>query len=553
MDAHVSKHLFKKAINDYLKQKTVILVTHGLNYIKYADKLLFIRDGRQVLFDDAKMAMKKLKDEPDSEFGRFFGTNEREKSALLNRLRKDSIRSLPPMYGSAMSIPHSLLSRRSSLASENLVDELIEMSKAKDSDTNERKMQEEDDKVFLIAKAYGTYFKNRYSSYYGPLLFVAFCSYKLVATACDYFLKLWTESIKHRTDLANATAPERHNFVDEFDQLDSIKFYSGLIGLVTMFSLCRSMLLFMYTMKTSILMHNKSFRSIVRAKMSFFYNNSVGIILNRFSRDINVLDDLIPYALHDFFDLSLNGIALFFIMAFSNVYLAIPFIVFVSIVVLYRNFFIRTARSLETLEGVGKSPVVNHLTCSLNGLSTIRAFRTEDRFIKKFNRFLNDHTSIYFTLITSKRWLVYVLDCLKLFFMSGVLAILIVFAEDFSGSLVGLITAYLISFLFEFEWLVIKWSNFESHLSSVERLYKYNSLESEPALESADKSLKPPDDWPQKGRIVFDDVTMRYFQNEKPVLDCLSFTIEASQKIGIVGKSSNKSIKNEANQLALFV
>ena len=224
-------------------------------------------------------------------------------------------------------------------------------------------------------------------------------------------------------------------------------------------------------------------------------------------------------------------------MAVSNVYLAIPFIAFISIVVFYRNFFIRTARSLETLEGVGKSPVVNHLTCSLNGLSTIRAFRTEDRFIKKFNRFLNDHTSIYFTLITSKRWLVYVLDCLKLFFMSGVLAILIVFAEEFSGSLVGLITSYLISFLFEFEWLVIKWSNFESNLSSVERLYKYNSLESEPALESADKDRRPPDLWPQKGRIVFDDVTMRYFENEKPVLDSLSFTIEEGQKIGIVGRT----------------
>ena len=292
VDAHVSKHLFKKAINDYLKQKTVVLVTHGLNFVKYADKLLFIKDGRQILFENAKMAMKRLKDEPDSEFGRFFGSNELEKSALLNRMRKDSIRSLPPMYGSAMSIPHSLLSRRSSLASENLVDELIEMSKTKDSAKDERKMQEEDDKVFLIAKAYGTYFKNRYSTYFGPLLAIAFCSYKLVATACDYFLKLWTESIKHQQDStmgANESVPESHNFVDDFDQLDSIKFYSGLIGLVTLFSLCRSMLLFMYTMKTSIFMHNNSFRSIVRAKMSFFYNNSVGIILNRFSRDINVL------------------------------------------------------------------------------------------------------------------------------------------------------------------------------------------------------------------------------------------------------------------------
>lgn len=121
--------------------------------------------------------------------------------------------------------------------------------------------------------------------------------------------------------------------------------------------------------------------------------------------------------------------------------------------------------------------------------------------------------------------------------MTGILTILIAFAEDFSGSLVGLITSYLILFLYEFEWLVIKWSNFESYLSSVDRLSKYNSLESEPALESIDKNNKPPSDWPHSGRIVFDDVTMRYFKNENPVLKNLNFIIEAKQKIGIVGRT----------------
>lgn len=127
--------------------------------------------------------------------------------------------------------------------------------------------------------------------------------------------------------------------------------------------------------------------------------------------------------------------------------------------------------------------------------------------------------------------------------MSGIFAILIVFAEDFSGSLVGLITSYLISFLYEFEWLVIKWSNFESHLSSVERLYKYNSLESEPPLESADKERRPPDQWPQNGRIVFNDVTMRYFVNEKPVLNNLNFTVQGGAKIGIVGRTGKRLIR----------
>ena len=139
-------------------------------------------------------------------------------------------------------------------------------------------------------------------------------------------------------------------------------------------------------------------------------------------------------------------------MSFSNIYLTIPFTIYICIVIIYRNFFIRTTRTLEKLEGSGKSPVIQHLKSTLDGLSTIRAFEIENKFIKKFNQYLNDHTSIYFALCTSKGWLVYMLDNFKLIFTGGTLIILTIFAEDLSGSLVGLIMVLLIQFNHEFQW-----------------------------------------------------------------------------------------------------
>lgn len=138
-------------------------------------------------------------------------------------------------------------------------------------------------------------------------------------------------------------------------------------------------------------------------------------------------------------------------MVISNQFLVLPFILFMIFVVIYRTFYIRTARSLETLEGVGKSPIIQHLSSTLNGLSTVRAFKSDDKFIKKFNQYLNDHTAIDFTLMTCKRWFVYILDNLQLIFISGSFLILILFEESFSGSLVGLIVTYIMMFSNEFQ------------------------------------------------------------------------------------------------------
>ena len=75
VDTHVCKNIFEKAIFEFLKLKTVILVTHQLNYIKYADKILFIKEGEQILFDESKKVMKKLADEPESDFAKFMCNN----------------------------------------------------------------------------------------------------------------------------------------------------------------------------------------------------------------------------------------------------------------------------------------------------------------------------------------------------------------------------------------------------------------------------------------------------------------------------------------------
>jgi ABC-type transport system involved in cytochrome bd biosynthesis fused ATPase/permease subunit len=48
VDSHVGKHLFEKAIQQYWKDKIVILATNQLQYLPYADKVLFLSNGEVV-------------------------------------------------------------------------------------------------------------------------------------------------------------------------------------------------------------------------------------------------------------------------------------------------------------------------------------------------------------------------------------------------------------------------------------------------------------------------------------------------------------------------
>ena len=143
---------------------------------------------------------------------------------------------------------------------------------------------------------------------------------------------------------------------------------------------------------------------------------------------------------------------IYLVLAVANWFLMIPFTIFIVATICYRMFYIDTARALETLEGVGRSPLIQHLTSTLNGLSTVRAYKSEEKFVKKFSRFQNDYSSVQLMVITSKRFFVYVLQSLQLVFVGGTLLVMVLFPEYFTGSLIGFILASVFKFTSEFQW-----------------------------------------------------------------------------------------------------
>ena len=75
-------------------------------------------------------------------------------------------------------------------------------------------------------------------------------------------------------------------------------------------------------------------------------------------------------------------------------------------------------------------------------------------------------------------------------------------------------------------------------MNSIERLVHYcDSLESE--AEDIISSNRPPQNWPDKGKIEITGLVLRYRPNLPDVLHSISFTVAPGEKIGVVGRTGS--------------
>ena len=115
----------------------------------------------------------------------------------------------------------------------------------------------------------------------------------------------------YRAGCANDTNTSQH-IVCNLTNEQRIGVYGGLTGLVVVLSVGRNMLFFLLILRSSRLFHNKMFGAVLRAPVLFFDTNPVGKsgaisinhinrvtfigrVLNRFSKDVGFLDDVLPY------------------------------------------------------------------------------------------------------------------------------------------------------------------------------------------------------------------------------------------------------------------
>ena len=156
---------------------------------------------------------------------------------------------------------------------------------------------------------------------------------------------------------------------------------------------------FLICMTSSRNLHNNMFHKLLRAQPRFFDVNPTGRILNRFSKDIGSIDEILPLAIFDVLRIFAEITCVFVIVIYASPYVAIPTIFVGIIFYIFRRFYLKTSRSVKRLEGVTKSPVFSTLSSSLNGLTSIRAFKAEEMMTNEFDHHQDVHSSAFFAAL----------------------------------------------------------------------------------------------------------------------------------------------------------
>uniref|UniRef100_A0A8W8LH46 Multidrug resistance-associated protein 4 n=1 Tax=Magallana gigas TaxID=29159 RepID=A0A8W8LH46_MAGGI len=534
VDTEVGSHLFQRCICELLEGKTRILVTHQLQYLRSADRIVVLDEGKIVCVGTYDELVKQ-------------GT---EFSSILTKHDKDM--------------------KEKDERQEKLVNE-----------QREKNTKAVDDGEFAETGGIGW---NVYKDYYlsgRPWLYLPLTLFLLVIAHAaygygDWHLAKWAElsdslnvkaqngsyplypvintlnqtlglntlyNITPILQTSNST-PEGSLITAQGDELMQ-KYLVAMSVFVVGISLF-SLVYFRMSVIISKRLHNNMFQVVMGAKTHFFDSNPVGRILNKFARDLGLIDSVIP---------SLTNIVLEIVICLAmqigitfiiNPFLLLPLTPLVIVIYLIRLFSLPTTRNMKRLEAMrlsstpvislAQSPIFSHISDTLVGLQSIRALGMSRKFLRDFDRFQDRHTSAFFLFLSANRWF----SLRSLFFLDVYFVLVILLSLvlrdmiGLSGGLFGMALNYLLTMADPFEIMMRISADLNTQMTSVERIISYTKLEQEAPKVS---DSPPPSSWPQIGDIKLVNVGLQYSSDTDQVLHNITCLINSREKIGIVGRT----------------
>lgn len=316
----------------------------------------------------------------------------------------------------------------------------------------------------------------------------------------------------------------------------------GLFGLFTMLLTFFNGYQWMYRGITAgRLMHDKMLKSVLKSQIRFFDSTPIGRILQRFSRDIESVDVHLQWtfdsAIHSLFNVVTSFLLIIIALPVSIFILGPVFLIYYSL----QNKYRRVAREVKRLDSLARSPRYAHFKETLQGLTVIRSFSSEDWFKKDFLHKLNFSNEMYYTQYMVNRWFSSRLPLIgaTISVATTVGVVLACQQKWLSTSLAGLVTLYALEFWRHLNWGVRIFSDLESRMTSVERLDFYKNLPAEKDDVDINKFRTLYPAWPASGQLEFKNVYLKYAEHLPYVLKGVSFMIPSGLRTGIIGRTGS--------------
>ncbi|XP_039258783.2 ATP-binding cassette sub-family C member 4-like isoform X1 [Styela clava] len=542
VDTTVASHIFEHCICGIMKKKARILVTHQLQLLESVDEILIFKEGR--IYGRGTYA--ELQDS-----GVDF-------AALLRKKEDDNESVFCEKQQTVRGSPLSLRANSNDSPQTSIVPELsiedteIERYAAKIVSEEIREQGSIGGKVYL------EYFRVAANAFLLVLFFTIVIASHVLYIMNDWWLSKWTTSYENHLSNLSSNNPDftsgsgqnepskvfnsttlftSVNDTNTFDSSYYMTIYAVLSTMVFLIVLLRANLHFYICVTSGIHMHKKMFEAILRAPMRFFDTNPSGRILNRFSKDMGQIDEILPIAFVDFLWILGVIVSVVILTSVVNYFVIIVIIPLVIYFLWLRIYYLRTSRDIKRLEGTCRSPVFSLLSSTLQGLLTVRAFGVQQQFEDKFHEYQDLHSASWFLFLVGTRWFGLRLDLITATFISAVTFFSVIGASllNLNPGEIGLVLTYTASLISVFQWGVRQSAEVENLMTSVERVQQYYRIPPEAALENSDK--QPPNGWPACGAIKFENVSFSYYDGGPNVLRNIDFVIKPKEKIGIVGRT----------------
>jgi ABC-type multidrug transport system fused ATPase/permease subunit len=300
-------------------------------------------------------------------------------------------------------------------------------------------------------------------------------------------------------------------------------------------ALIRDLWIFFGSLTASWKLHNRLMSSVTGARFKFFDVTPLGQMMNRFSKDLEAVDQEVAPVAIGVMSCALGIVVTVVLIASITPGFLIAGVFITLAYVFLGSFYLRSSRDLKRLESVQRSPLFQQFGETLNGVTTIRAYGDERRFIRDNLAKINNQLRPFIYLWAANRWLAFRTDLLGdlVAFFAGVFVILGLGTID--AGLAGISMSYAIGFAENILWLVRLYASNEQNMNAVERIKEYLDVEQE--AEAVIEKNRPPPNWPAQGAVEFINYSTRYRKELDPVLRNLTFKIGAREKVGIVGRT----------------
>ncbi|SMR46888.1 unnamed protein product [Zymoseptoria tritici ST99CH_3D1] len=289
--------------------------------------------------------------------------------------------------------------------------------------------------------------------------------------------------------------------------------------------------------KSSATLHRQILETAMHAPYQFFVTTDAGTTLNRFSTDMNLIEQELAGSVLQFTEgMATSIFSAVLILAGADYAGAIaPFVM--AVVYLIQRVYLRTSRQLRFLELEAQAPLLTHCTETLAGVTTIRAFGWQHRSHQKLCDLLDSSQRAYYLMLCIQRWLGLVLGLVTAAIAITVVAMALTLQTSSSAGAVGVSLLSILSFSTILSDLINSWTNLETSLGAVARCRNFQS--STASEDKAGESQKPSAAWPENGSLAIRNVSASYNKGDNPVLKSISLSIAAGQKIGICGRSGS--------------